>query len=142
MVSAGTGTYVPALPRCFRGVMQNPWYLVYPRVRPPPTFLQPRESSTRTSIDVAARFARWNGVEEEEEEEEGGGFVVACTHPCSARCSPACAHRRLFTPTSVLVVARVCARARRCSHPSVLALVAARAHPPVRVTVRSCPCSP
>src|ERR1700759_5599017 len=61
----------------FRSVMQNPRYPGYPRVRPPPTFLQPCESSTRTSIDVAARFTGWNGVKEDEEEEEEEGEWAA-----------------------------------------------------------------
>jgi hypothetical protein len=61
---AGTGTHRTCFSAVFLRCVRNPRY---PRVRPPPAFLQPRESSTRTSMDVAARFARWNGVEEEEE---------------------------------------------------------------------------
>ena len=90
-------------------------------------------SSTRTSIDVAAHLRGGTGV---------GSFVVACTHPCSLltsprlfptcpRSLPTCPRSlptcpRSFPPapvccTPVLVMARVRARACRCSHPSVCA---------------------
>ena len=90
--------------------MRKPRYPGYPRVRPPPTFLQPRESSTRTSIDVAARFARWNGVEEEEEEEEGEeeGEWAALLSPAPIRAhhSPPRARCPSSTRTSIDVAAR------------------------------------
>ena len=107
--------------------MQNPRYPGYPWVHPTPTFLQPRESSTCTSIDVVAHFARWNGVEGEEKEEEewvtlSSHASIRTRHSSSVlviTCIPL-----VHSPVprlSVLVVAWVCTRAHCCSHSSICA---------------------
>ena len=140
-----------ALPRCFRGVCETRGYLVYPRgPASSSNLLVPRESSTaQRPIDGAARFreVEWGGGGREEEEEEEGAALSspAPMQPAPARCSPACAHRcPVHAHIRAVVVARVCARACRCSHPSVphACHCCSRAHPPVRGhRPHVCPCA-
>ena len=128
---------------------------MYPRVRTPPISLQPRESSPHTSIDVAARFARyWQEEEEEEEEEEEGTHPLSCplvvTAPARSFPLVPARSRSLCPCPSALVCCRpsfvsACPRSSSSAvrvRPPSFVFVAVRVHPPLFVFVRPCSCSP